>query len=244
MGKSRSATLVIAYLLTLPLSHPDFQDPPTPENYLTLLRQSRSIAEPNPGFMSQLQLFASMDCPTELDVHPQYQRWLYQREVELSNACGKAPDRVRFEDEVQRVQEDWEIEGGKVRQLGNKEWRCRKCRRSLLATSEYVIEHEGRTSRRSATHQQPVANGSVCSHVFLAPLSWMKEELDAGKLEGRLECPNAKCHANVGKYAWQGMKCNCGEWVVPGLALAKGKVDEMAARDDSGGHKVGGGMKM
>lgn len=54
----------------------------------------------------------------------------------------------------------------------------------------------------------------------------MRPELEKGELDGRLECPNAKCKANVGKYAWQGMQCSCGEWIVPGISLAKGKIDE------------------
>jgi dual specificity phosphatase 12 len=52
----------------------------------------------------------------------------------------------------------------------------------------------------------------------------MRPELEQGKLEGRLECP--KCQANVGKYAWQGMQCSCSEWVVPGISLSKGRIDE------------------
>jgi len=56
----------------------------------------------------------------------------------------------------------------------------------------------------------------------------MKAELEQGKLDGRLECP--KCGANVGKYAWQGMRCSCSEWIVPGISLARGKVDEVRSR--------------
>jgi hypothetical protein len=52
----------------------------------------------------------------------------------------------------------------------------------------------------------------------------MKPELDQGKVEGRLECP--KCNSNVGKYAWQGMQCSCGQWIVPGLSIARSRVDE------------------
>lgn len=52
----------------------------------------------------------------------------------------------------------------------------------------------------------------------------MRPELEQGKLEGRIECPN--CHSNVGKYAWQGMQCSCGDWLVPGISLAKGRIDE------------------
>lgn len=66
----------------------------------------------------------------------------------------------------------------------------------------------------------------------------MRPELEQGKLDGRLECP--KCKTNVGKYAWQGMQCSCGDWVVPGISLAKGKIDEMKARPQG----VGMGIRM
>ncbi|KAL8842767.1 MAG: hypothetical protein Q9176_002403 [Flavoplaca citrina] len=51
MGKSRSATTIIAHLLhTYPKTH-------TPTTALALLRQSRPLCEPNPGFMAQLELY-------------------------------------------------------------------------------------------------------------------------------------------------------------------------------------------
>lgn len=56
----------------------------------------------------------------------------------------------------------------------------------------------------------------------------MRAELEQGKVEGRLECH--KCTSNVGKYAWQGMRCSCGAWVVPAISLARGKVDEVRMR--------------
>lgn len=56
----------------------------------------------------------------------------------------------------------------------------------------------------------------------------MRTELEQGKLEGRLECP--KCSSNVGKYAWQGLRCSCGAWVVPAITLTKSKVDEARVR--------------
>ena len=59
----------------------------------------------------------------------------------------------------------------------------------------------------------------------------MRPELELGKLEGRLECPKCKC--NVGKYAWQGMQCSCGDWVIPGISLAKGRVDQIRSRSTS-----------
>jgi len=67
----------------------------------------------------------------------------------------------------------------------------------------------------------------------------MREELEQGKLDGRLECP--KCRNNVGKYAWQGMRCSCGEWIVPGISLAKGRLDEhkvLSGKPDSMGIRM------
>lgn len=58
----------------------------------------------------------------------------------------------------------------------------------------------------------------------------MRTELEQGLLHGRLECPNAKCKASLGKYAWQGMKCSCGIWVCPAFSLQKGRVDEVTLR--------------
>ncbi|KAF2155614.1 dual specificity protein phosphatase 12 [Myriangium duriaei CBS 260.36] len=193
MGKSRSATCVVAYLMK--------RFDLWPKEALAKLREARPFVEPNPGFMEQLQLFRGMGMPDEMDSIPAYQRWLYKREIELSRACGQAPepDKIRFEDEHTSGS------AGAAFEL-----RCRKCRRAL-ATSQYLVEHD-QTSRTS------------CAHYFLDPLTWMKPELEQSKLEGRLECP--KCNNNVGKYAWQGMRCSCGGWVVPAISLAKGRIDE------------------
>ena len=98
-----------------------------------------------------------------------------------------------------------------------------QCRRTL-ATSQYLISHVPST----AEVPSPAASPSNCAHYFLDPLSWMRPELEQGKLSGRLECP--KCHTNVGKYAWQGMPCSCGGWVVPGISLSKGRIDEVKSR--------------
>lgn len=68
---------------------------------------------------------------------------------------------------------------------------------------------------------------AACTHHFLHPLSWMRPALEQGLLSGRLECPNSKCGAQIGRYAWQGMKCSCGVWVCPAFSLQKGRVDEI-----------------
>ncbi|KAL0262994.1 tyrosine protein phosphatase yvh1 [Diplodia seriata] len=205
MGKSRSATVVIAYLM--------HKYHLSPAEALEQIRLARPICEPNEGFMKQLEIYHDMETSDNIDEAPAYQRWLYQREVELSRACGQAPEaeKIRFEDEhVQEAQAELEL-------------RCRKCRRPL-ATSAFINSHPASTSEAG----QQKLDASNCSHYFIDPLSWMRPELEQGKLDGRFECP--KCKTNVGKYAWQGMRCNCGDWVVPAISLAKGRIDEVRKR--------------
>ena len=116
MGKSRSATICIAYLLHR-------QKNLDPESALELIRRTRAIAEPNDDFMRQLWLYHGMGCPDDVTSDPTYLRWTSHRQIELSAACGKAPeiDVVRFEDELPR--DIGAYEGEKVTEI-----RCRKCR--------------------------------------------------------------------------------------------------------------------
>jgi dual specificity phosphatase 12 len=249
MGKSRSATIIIAYLL---LTRPTTC--PTVSSALSLLRQTRPIAEPNQGFMAQLQLYKSMGCPADIDSQPPYQRWLYKQEVELSIATNKAPDWIRFEDE--------EPQDGAVER--EKELRCRKCR-CTLATAQYLVPHVPKSSTLATMSSSPSPPAAAaaspspgtapvapspapasmpCTHHFLHPLSWMRPTLERGELAGRLECPNEKCCASVGRYAWQGFECSCGEWVVPAFSLAAGKVDEVTKGGGKGGAGGAVGVRM
>lgn len=259
MGKSRSATVLIAYLLwqsrqprptsksTDNDSAPLPQQPLSVVEALTQLRQGRAICEPNEGFMDQLYLYADMGCPTtseELESHKFYRRFMNKRSVAESLAVNQAPDvgDIRFEDDTdddppssrmsqlrinQPQQSDKIMEevapgvsaptGQTTSQQPMTRIRCRRCRH-VLATTPHLIEHE---TSRSDPASQP------CAHIFLHPLSWMRETLAGGELEGRLTCPNKKCGVNVGKFAWQGLRCSCGGWVTPAFAAAKGRVDEV-----------------
>ncbi|KAF2672650.1 dual specificity protein phosphatase 12 [Microthyrium microscopicum] len=203
MGKSRSGTCCVAYMMQ------KFQISPT--EALEQIRQVRPIVEPNEGFMQQLDMYHRMQMTEDVESSPVYQRWMYQREVQLSSDCGQAPDadKIRFEDE--------HVSASSSSEPVDSEYRCRKCRRAL-ATSKFLIPH------RPPPHNEPFPAALTCAHLFMDPLSWMRPELEQGKLEGRLECP--KCKSNVGKYAWQGMRCSCGAWVVPAITLARAKIDE------------------
>ncbi|KAH9907839.1 dual specificity protein phosphatase 12 [Xylariomycetidae sp. FL2044] len=236
MGKSRSVSCVIAYILYKyphrfeggrSAARPDRQG--TAEDAvkraLQLVRDVRSLAEPNDGFMRQLALWWEMGCPVEDDSaverHPLYQRWLYDKMLKDARYMHVAPEaeQIRFEDEVQdgRDQE----QASRQSQEG-KEIRCKKCRR-ILATPTFLIPH-------TPTGQSASPN---CAHIFIDTLSWMRPALEDGALDGRLNCPNTKCGANVGRFAWQGLECNCREWVVPAFSLSRNRVDEVTPRTDA-----------
>ncbi|KAI5813438.1 protein-tyrosine phosphatase-like protein [Pyronema omphalodes] len=223
MGKSRSTTILAQYLMQ--------SQSLTPAEAVALIKSQRSLVEPNEGFMKQLELYHAMKYETDLDNHPMYQRWLYQCELEAAKAAGVAPERVHFRDAERRVAEI-AGEAEEITEDGEKkhtecELRCKKCRRTL-ATSKFLTPHIPKSA------QAPQSRGPTqpCSHHFLEPLSWMRPELEQQKLEGKLECP--KCQSKVGSYAWQGMKCSCGEWIVPAISLARGRVDEVKIRATQG----------
>jgi len=256
MGKSRSSTVLIAYLLWAsarahaahPIPDPNSDTAAIPpqaldfDSALALVRQGRPLCEPNDGFEEQLRLYHKMGCPDDITTHPLYQRWLYKRSVQESLSVNQAPgmDVVRFEDE-----HEYEDVGDGIAAPTAKadpgagrsvmDLKCRKCRR-LLAKSSFTVEH-------TPPQSKPVTD---CQHIFLHPLSWMKPALEAGQLEGRLTCPNEKCGANVGKYSWQGMRCNCGTWETPAFAVARGRVDEAPVPQTSAAHFMpeGGAVRL
>jgi dual specificity phosphatase 12 len=99
-----------------------------PTEALELLRKARPLCEPNDGFMTQLEVYHNMGCPRTVTDHPMYQRWLYQRAVEESVACGRGPEleEIRFEDETVPAP-NGKTEDREDDNAGT-EIRCRKCR--------------------------------------------------------------------------------------------------------------------
>jgi dual specificity phosphatase 12 len=105
----------------------------TPSDAVAQIRETRPLAEPNEGFMQQLELYYKMNMPVDIERSPTYQRWLYQREVRLSSKCGQAPDadKIRFEDE--------HVEAKDEADPAEKEFRCKKCRYDLsLILSQHL----------------------------------------------------------------------------------------------------------
>lgn len=121
MGKSRSATILAAYLMATRRIAPNLA--------LGLIERARPIVEPNPGFMKQLELYHQMAYAAVVEDHPMYQRWIYLRDVEMSNAAGRAPERVHFQDAEAELGEITQVrEGETAAEKGELELRCKRCR--------------------------------------------------------------------------------------------------------------------
>ena len=132
MGKSRSATVLCAYLM--------WSRKITRDEALDIIRSARSFIEPNPGFMHQLALYEQMKCTTDIHEHPLYQRWVYEQDVALSTAAGRAPERVHFRDAEQKAVELAGLqEGDQQGQRKTVELRCKKCR--YVQRSSVSISH-------------------------------------------------------------------------------------------------------
>ncbi|KAG0136678.1 protein-tyrosine phosphatase-like protein [Tuber indicum] len=216
MGKSRSATVLTAYLMASRCLAPHLA--------LGIVRRVRPFVEPNSGFMQQLELYYQMEFAENVEDHPIYQRWIYLRDVEMSNAAGRAPERIHFRDAEADIGRITRVKEGETpEEKGEVQLRCKKCR-TVLAYSASFTPHMPKPAQPpySEIPRQP------CAHHFVEPLLWMKTELSKGEVSGKLECP--KCNSKVGTYAWQGLKCSCGDWVVPGISIARGKVDEISLK--------------
>lgn len=248
-GKSRSVSVIVAYLLWRYPNRfdPNYISPSIPNSAttstissqrprretaseavqaaVTYIRRTRPMAEPNDGFMKQLELWWEMGCPVEKDIeqYPLYQRWAYQREVAEHLAVNEAPSRLRFEDE--HMDRNHDTSGLSLR--------CKKCSRTLV-TAPYIVPHKDRVGE-TATH---------CQHFFIEPLSWMREELEKGTLNGRLLCPTARCGAAVGRYDWKGYRCSCGGWVCPAFSLQRARVDDVVIRTGDDAQKRSLGIRM
>jgi hypothetical protein len=46
-------------------------------------------------------------------------------------------------------------------------------------------------------------------------MPWMDSFLEQGLIAGKILCPNGRCAAKLGNYAWAGVRCGCKEWITP-----------------------------
>lgn len=178
--------------------------------------------QPNENFMNQLRIYNACDYNIAND-SVLYRRWKFEsmfQALPIDNADGPVSMTANGPTTYQETDSS-----SRYTQI-----RCKKCR-FVLASENHIIQHEPKIQNVAQPEsQQSSLIPPSCAHFFLEPIRWMKTELDRGEVDGRFSCPNPKCGAKIGSYAWQGMTCSCRRWVLPALCIQRSKVDELKSR--------------
>lgn len=230
-GVSRSVSFTIAYLM--------YRYRLNLKTALHAVKRRRPTALPNDNFMEQLHLYEEMGS-RYVDTNDQlYKQWLLKHSVK-SDPTGKE---ILSHDETFKTDEEEDFENMTPEEQSEvKVARCKKCRQRLALSSSFIPHSppskqssEGHFIRRAAGSRRIIgieASQNQCSHYFVEPLNWMKEELQLKQeLEGKFGCPG--CHTKVGGYNWKGSRCSCGKWVIPAIHLQSDKVDLLPSRGPS-----------
>lgn len=190
-------------------------------------------AQPNDNFMEQLKIYQGMGSRYVDPDNQAYKVWKLANSVK-QDATGEAilsQDETFAHDDQKRLQEMSPEEVAAVTVI-----RCKKCRQKLALSTSFISHEppskestEGHFIRRVAGGRRIIdiqRSQESCSHFFVEPLNWMKEELQGKQeLEGKFSCPN--CTSKVGGYNWKGSRCSCGKWMVPAIHLQNAKVDQV-----------------
>ncbi|XP_004079200.1 dual specificity protein phosphatase 12 [Oryzias latipes] len=202
-GRSRSATIVTAYLMKK--HHLAF-----PEAYQRLKSVKQDV-QVNRGFEEQLQLYESMLCQVDTSsaLYKQYR---------LNKIAERYP-------ELQQVPRDIFANDPAHSSSSEVSYRCRKCRRTLFRGSS-ILSHPVGDGASAFSHKKTSnLSGEVqCTSYFIEPVQWMEQAL-LGVMNGQLLCP--KCSSKLGSFSWCGDQCSCGRWVTPAFQLHRNRVDEI-----------------
>ncbi|XP_052785497.1 dual specificity protein phosphatase 12-like isoform X2 [Mya arenaria] len=215
-GMSRSATIMIAYLM--------YKDGMGLDEAYATVKQLKPNIKPNPGFIEQLELFENMGCKIDED------NLLYRRyRLQVMSERVQAGD----------VLADADLGSTDVKINTDSFYKCMKCRQILFKTSSIVQHSKGEgeaafdwrskmpANLRPADCVNQSSGSEVCEKsLFIEPVRWMAESIK--QMEGKLNCP--KCNLKLGSFIWYGEKCPCGTWVAPAFHIQSSKVDLVKPR--------------
>lgn len=224
-GISRSTSFVVAYLM--------YRFGLRLKDALHAVRRKRPQVEPNPNFMEQLQVYAEMGANRVDPDNQLYKTWKLAQSIKV-DPTGRD---ILSKDDTYKdsSNEDQELDKLTKEELSQTTViRCKNCRKRLALSTSFIKHDppskqssEGHFIRRAAGSRRIIdiqESSTTCSHFFVEPLNWMKQELQGKQeLEGKFSCPG--CSYKVGGYNWKGSRCSCGKWVIPAIHLQSSKVD-------------------
>lgn len=224
-GRSRSATVVAAYLMQ--------KHGYAAERALAKVRAKRDCIQPHQSFLAQLKLYENMD----FTLDPSNIQFKMFKLYCASERMRKA--KILFRDSLEQVIDEDPAGGlpgsaasafaAAAKSRYPMIYKCKKCRRTLATAFNLLPHLSGESplwsSAKFSLPSEDVLEGAsdsglnLCSaSVYVNPVRWMEQEIRQN-LSGRLYCPN--CQARVGNYSWViGDNCEgCGATVKPAFAL-------------------------
>ncbi|XP_029212053.2 dual specificity protein phosphatase 12-like isoform X1 [Acropora millepora] len=217
-GISRSSAVVLAYLMKTKGMSLD--------EALVFLQNRYPKANPNDGFVVQLQLYEAMGNTVD-KTNPAYKEYrLKLLANQLQSVFNLISQQYGSKDLLSSVIKELKDTSSSA----HKSYKCRKCRLLLFDTNS-VLAHEpgsGQTSfkwQKQDLHKVDPKINTQCTSVFIEPVTWMLPLLE-GTVDGKLLCP--KCNGRLGSFNWAGMQCSCGKWVTPAFQIHKNRVDEVS----------------
>jgi len=247
-GRSRSASVVIAYLMhRFNLSFLQARD---------RVRGMRPEINPNSGFVEQLQRFEyirksknflqqTKKTANDIKRTKESQNTTINTEVMQSttkdNNCDLQQSPAEAVYSGSHSGSNPHSAELQKRLSDDCTYRCKRCRTKLFSNEDLLSPHsEGQgqaafdwRSKIPANQRQPqISSDQSCERMydqqdwqcrvalFINPLPWMVNlEADSGKLH----CP--KCSTKVGSFVWHGSQCPCGAWVTPAFHISWRAVD-------------------
>ncbi|XP_044730446.1 dual specificity protein phosphatase MPK-4-like isoform X2 [Chrysoperla carnea] len=218
-GMSRSATIVIAYVMKK-------NNMPFDEAF-ELVKSKRKFVHPNHGFQHQLKLYEKMGYIIDKN-YPKF------RDFRLKIAADQVKKvKILPQTSIDLIKPDPGVVQVKPEPLV---YRCKKCRR-IVASQSNIITHLDREAQinhklkekhriRHLTAEELAAENEeieICRKTyFIEPLAWMKDICQ--NTQGKLYCP--KCNNKIGSFSWiMGCQCPCGSKVSPAFYLVPSKVE-------------------
>ncbi|XP_008332912.1 dual specificity protein phosphatase 12 [Cynoglossus semilaevis] len=202
-GRSRSATIVTAYLMKRHgLSFSKAYEK---------LKTIKQDVQVNSGFEEQLCMYEAIGCEVDFSC-PLYKQY------RLNKVAEKYP-------ELEQVPRELFAVDPAHSSSSEVSYRCRKCSRTLFRQSSILSHSLGDGASAFAYKKSSNLSGDVqCTSYFIEPVQWMEPAL-LGKMDGQLLCP--KCGFKLGSFRWFGDQCSCGRWVTPSFQLHHNRVDEI-----------------
>ncbi|KAL1452956.1 hypothetical protein WDU94_007138 [Cyamophila willieti] len=219
-GMSRSATIVIAYLM----KHHNLDV----KTAFDRVKLCRDVICPNEGFMHQLELYRRMAYMLDLNF-PSYKLYRLKKLSQIVKDVRLVPS-----SQCELIKSDPGLTSNRP---NPNVYKCKKCRRVLLTVNNTLVHNRGeKFTWKAVTDEPKEVAGSVgvegaatgreaqpcADKIFTEPLAWMKDVKTSPS--GKLSCP--RCNFKLGSYSWiDYCVCTCGTKIFPFFYVTPSKID-------------------